>query len=221
MQQRYYDPVIGRLLSRDEVTAYEKPLTNFNAYVYALNNPYRFTDPDGRDSASCYSSGGCGGNNSFYASQEKLGELADFTPIVGDVKGFVDAYNNPSIINVAAAIVGLVPEVGDFAAKGLKAAARDTTTVIGKIADLGNLRKGERTLLDRLPDRGRLKANWTQNSSVLREEMGRGVPIRDASVNSKGELINNTGFLRAERNLLESKGWTYDQKTTSWKPPLQ
>jgi RHS repeat-associated protein len=123
MQQRYYDPLIARFLSRDEVTAYQKPLTNFNAYVYALNNPYRFTDPDGRDSASCYSSGGCGGNSSFYVSKEKLGTLADFTPVVGDVKGFVDAYNEPSIVNVAAAIIGLVPEVGDVAGKVLKGAA--------------------------------------------------------------------------------------------------
>ncbi len=49
MQQRYYDPNIGRFLSVDPVTAYEKPLTNFNAYAYANNNPYRFTDPDGRN----------------------------------------------------------------------------------------------------------------------------------------------------------------------------
>jgi RHS repeat-associated protein len=47
--QRYYDPGIGRFLSTDPVTAYEKPMTNFNRYVYALNNPYRFTDPDGRE----------------------------------------------------------------------------------------------------------------------------------------------------------------------------
>jgi RHS repeat-associated protein len=80
MQQRYYDPIIGRLLSRDEVTAYEKPLTSFNAYVYANNNPYRFTDPDGRDSASCYGDGGCGGDNSFYASREKLEGLAGNIP---------------------------------------------------------------------------------------------------------------------------------------------
>lgn len=52
MQQRYYDQSIGRFLSVDPVTAYEKPSTNFNRYVYALNNPYRFTDPDGRDAAS-------------------------------------------------------------------------------------------------------------------------------------------------------------------------
>lgn len=49
MQQRYYDPQIGRFLSVDPVTAYEKPLTNFNRYSYAFNNPYRFSDPDGRD----------------------------------------------------------------------------------------------------------------------------------------------------------------------------
>jgi RHS repeat-associated protein len=53
MQQRYYDPMIGRFLSVDPVTAYDKPLTNFNRYFYANNNPYRFTDPDGRFPGDC------------------------------------------------------------------------------------------------------------------------------------------------------------------------
>jgi RHS repeat-associated protein len=52
MQQRYYDPQVGRFLSTDPVTAYEKPMTNFNRYVYALNNPYKFTDPDGRNAVA-------------------------------------------------------------------------------------------------------------------------------------------------------------------------
>ena len=42
-------PQIGRFLSVDPVTAYENPLGAFNRYKYANNNPYRFTDPDGRD----------------------------------------------------------------------------------------------------------------------------------------------------------------------------
>ena len=40
--QRYYDPQIGRFLSTDPAVA------GFNLYNYANNNPYRFTDPDGR-----------------------------------------------------------------------------------------------------------------------------------------------------------------------------
>ena len=48
MQQRYYDPSIGRFLSVDPVSANEKTGENFNRYWYANNNPYRFTDPDGR-----------------------------------------------------------------------------------------------------------------------------------------------------------------------------
>jgi len=48
MQQRYYDPVIGRFLSVDPVTAYSSPGTNFNRYWYANGNPYAYTDPDGR-----------------------------------------------------------------------------------------------------------------------------------------------------------------------------
>jgi RHS repeat-associated protein len=48
MQQRYMDPQLGVFLSVDPVTAYEQPVGQFNRYRYANNNPYRFTDPDGR-----------------------------------------------------------------------------------------------------------------------------------------------------------------------------
>ncbi len=49
MQQRYYDPQIGRFLSVDPVTADGNSGGNFNRYWYANNNPYKFTDPDGRE----------------------------------------------------------------------------------------------------------------------------------------------------------------------------
>jgi RHS repeat-associated protein len=48
MQQRYMDPGIGRFLSVDPVTADSGTGANFNRYWYANNNPYSFTDPDGR-----------------------------------------------------------------------------------------------------------------------------------------------------------------------------
>lgn len=48
MQQRYYDPGIGRFLSVDPVTADGSNGNNFNRYWYAGDNPYKFKDPDGR-----------------------------------------------------------------------------------------------------------------------------------------------------------------------------
>ncbi len=55
MQQRYYDPVIGRFYSNDPVDAFEHMKTEngahgFNRYAYANNNPYKFTDPTGMSS---------------------------------------------------------------------------------------------------------------------------------------------------------------------------
>lgn len=46
MQQRYYDPNLGRFLSVDPVAASTGP--GFNRYSYANNNPYFYVDPDGR-----------------------------------------------------------------------------------------------------------------------------------------------------------------------------
>lgn len=51
MQQRYMDPQLGVFLSVDPVTTYSKgDVRFFNRYTYAFSNPYRFSDPDGRES---------------------------------------------------------------------------------------------------------------------------------------------------------------------------
>ena len=48
MQQRYYDPVIGRFYSNDPVGFSADSPMMFNRYAYANNNPYKYVDPDGK-----------------------------------------------------------------------------------------------------------------------------------------------------------------------------
>jgi len=53
MHARYYNPLVGRFMSVDPKDRY-KPLQapqQWNRYTYALGNPLRFVDPDGRESA--------------------------------------------------------------------------------------------------------------------------------------------------------------------------
>ncbi len=119
-------------------------------------------------------------------------------------------------------VKSLVTAGGKLIARGgARVLAREQRAVIGKLADLnraGALRRGER-LLD-LPDLGSPRANWMQNSSRLRGTMRLGNSIRDASINpATGGLLNNTGFLRAERNLLNNRGWQYNPSTGMWHPP--
>lgn len=92
--------------------------------------------------------------------------------------------------------------------------------MIGKMADLdrpGAVPRGERQL--DLPNLNDPKLKWAQNSSRLREAMSEGKPIRDASAEplAGGRPANNTGFLRAERNLLENHGWSL--RDGYWDPP--
>ncbi|MCV2885763.1 hypothetical protein OE749_13780 [Aestuariibacter sp. AA17] len=52
MRAQYCDPVIGRFYSNDPVGTLEHlggtgGIHGFNRYVYANNNPYKYTDPDG------------------------------------------------------------------------------------------------------------------------------------------------------------------------------
>jgi RHS repeat-associated protein len=63
MQQRYYDPQIGRFLSTDPMPTDPNSGANFNRYSYANNNPYGFTDPDGRTALGGGSVENRSGNN--------------------------------------------------------------------------------------------------------------------------------------------------------------
>jgi RHS repeat-associated protein len=94
------------------------------------------------------------------------------------------------------------------------------TAVIGRMKDIKQVGPNEFRLADLLPDQGSPKANWRQNFGVLRQVMGRGQPIRDASVGSDGRLVPYPqSFLNAERNELTNRGWTYNPRTTLWTPP--
>ncbi|HCH0556767.1 TPA: hypothetical protein NKO30_006903 [Pseudomonas aeruginosa] len=73
MQQRYYDPVIGRFLSVDPIAAYSNRGISFNRYWYANDNPYRFTDPDGRWVCS---DGGRGSCSKFETALNRVADAA-------------------------------------------------------------------------------------------------------------------------------------------------
>jgi RHS repeat-associated protein len=124
--------------------------------------------------------------------------------------------NLPVLKVIDAAVSLVVAPEKELAETIAISAAKSATTVIGRTKDLKNLAAGERSLLDRLtPDLGSAKANWARNSGVLREEMGRGLPIRDLSPgNTAGE------FLNAERALLRDRGWSFNPQTNFWMPPL-
>ena len=49
MNGRLYDPVLGRMLSTDNFIHEDAGINGFNRYAYALNNPLKYTDPDGEN----------------------------------------------------------------------------------------------------------------------------------------------------------------------------
>lgn len=48
LRARYYDPSIGRFLSRDPVPGYAHFPQSQHPYAYAYNNPVAWTDPSGQ-----------------------------------------------------------------------------------------------------------------------------------------------------------------------------
>jgi hypothetical protein len=70
-----------------------------------------------------------------------------------------------------------------------------------------------------LPNKGSPQANWKANSGALRAEMRKGQPIYDSYRDAAGNQIQTGGFLNAERQLLESRGWIYNPSTGAYHPP--
>ncbi len=81
----------------------------------------------------------------------------------------------------------------------------------------GGWKTGDRML--KMFDQGSPRLNWKQNAGFLRREMGTGKPIFDSYRLPNGNLISTKGFLNAERNLLQSRGWIYSPSHGAWLPP--
>ena len=119
MQARFYDPEVGRFLTIDPASPKLGDLFSSNRYAYANNSPVVFSDPDGRQAFAGWS------DNQVHAASQPLSRsqietLIGFAPVVGDAQSLVDAYRDPSAINVSAAAIGLIPVAGDFGKDVLK-----------------------------------------------------------------------------------------------------
>jgi RHS repeat-associated protein len=247
---RYYSSSMGRFTKPDEPFAGwdQHDPQSFNLYTYVENNPLNRIDVDGHNVHVCVDTGdGKGGQTCFNLTDQQYkdlfngqngqqginlpggkfpnGNITCGGQICGSASYFEPGLSDdpiifPTLLGGAAGLLKSAVRVGagiigDIFAKD---AEEGGGLVIGKLADLGEpgaVGPGEHTL--DLPDLGDPKANWAQNSSKLREAMSEGRPIKDVSAGKAG---SNTGFLRAERNVLENHGWTL-HSDGFWHPPNQ
>jgi RHS repeat-associated protein len=201
---RTYDPQVGRFLQPDPIKTLGGGV---NLYPYVLNSPPNFIDPSG--------------NIIQLLSPDSyldLGFIAYdiYRILVDNVLNDCDNFGT-NLASVGADFAGLaLPGITGLGA-GLRNAGKGSL-VVGKLKDLetASLRAGERVL--NWAEKATPQLNWQENSRLLREAMAEGRPIRDASVDAFGDLRDNTGFLRAERNLLENQGWSFNPKTGYWNP---
>ena len=214
---RHYSSVFGRFLQVDPVSYEAGP----NLYAYVINDPLNLVDPLGliASSSSIGQNLAQGTLNlvpgTYYSglAQQEFQQGNYWTAAGYGVASLLDA-------GLGVATLGLSTRVGATIRAGEVAVARATTetaverVVIRRTKDLQVLQHSERSLFDQLTDLGSPKANWQQNSSILRQEMSRGLPIRDAS---PGDTAGQ--FLNAERNLLRGRGWTFDPNIHYWNPP--
>ncbi|MGB5389008.1 MAG: RHS repeat-associated core domain-containing protein, partial [Thermoanaerobaculia bacterium] len=102
MHARYCSPTMGRFLSVDPVSSSSprKP-QSWNKYAYALDNPIKFLDPDGRTVVGFYGSGG----STIGGVGAALDALIPHTAAVGGVRGFYGGFYPPSGVEEAVSFI--------------------------------------------------------------------------------------------------------------------
>jgi len=137
MQARYYDPVIGRFYSNDPIGYTAKnPVMSFNRYMYVNNNPYKYTDPDGK--LLNFAIGALIGGIAEVASQAIAGKGFNGNKIAASmVLGGVTS--GLSIVASAGKALSVGSKVfnGSLSATGAAGESMIHDSLDGKVADLG------------------------------------------------------------------------------------
>ncbi|MDZ4327931.1 MAG: RHS repeat-associated core domain-containing protein [Pseudomonas sp.] len=135
-QQRYYDPLVGKFLSIDPVAADPNSGGNFNRYWYANDNPYKFTDPDGREGfgTNFVPDGGCNATGTCVSlEQAEKNFQGEGVKVVGV------ALVGPALIGTAVVAVPVVAAV----AKPLLTKKAAKLVVCGVLSLCGKEKGGE------------------------------------------------------------------------------
>lgn len=73
---RWYDPRTGRFQGLDPTGFVEDNIHSFNRYAYAVNNPYKFRDPDGRYIETAFDAVSLGLSFSAFVNEPSWGNFA-------------------------------------------------------------------------------------------------------------------------------------------------
>ncbi|WP_274348964.1 RHS repeat domain-containing protein [Xanthomonas campestris] len=137
MQQRYYDPNIGRFISADPINPSPKTAANFNRYKYAANNPYLNIDPDGR--YECHAGKqDCTSLENAVKIINKAAEKSSSNSRVAQVSRFLGKPNTPNGVTITGNLanpknLGEATRIGDQIQIGLNFKALNSLDKLGSI----------------------------------------------------------------------------------------
>lgn len=114
-----YRTTFARFVSTDPVQFTPEQPAFFNRYAYTFNDPVNLVDPDGRNPAIDRRADAIMALPT-HQKRAVISGAADFTPIVGDIKGIAEAIQNPTASNIVGAAIGFVPGAGDLGKAALK-----------------------------------------------------------------------------------------------------
>lgn len=205
LRARYYDPSLGRFLSRDTWLGAPSEPQTLNHYTYANNNPTTLTDPSGHFVDTLFDIGFIifdVGSLLFGPPKDRGGNWA---ALGADVA----AAGIPFVTGAGLALRG-----GSKAAEGIRYLDEAGDLIIGKMDDVGDAAKcflGDHCL--NLPPLPPGPQRWQQNADRLQQAIARGERIRDVSPTRGG------GFLERERQLLRDNGFEFDSGSGYWYRP--
>jgi RHS repeat-associated protein len=195
-QQRYYDPLIGRFLSTDPMMADPNNGWNFNRYNYAANNPYKYTDPDGRIIETAWDAFNVVLGAASFVSNVKEGNYGAAT---------VDGIG--VVLDAAATVVPVVPGGAGAAIKAYRVGDKVVDSARGAVRGAGDLHlpgdvpDAHAVARGGIGDAPATGTTYSGSHGADLAEAGKGVPNGQLRATTAAEIRANGGSVNVKPEL--------------------